>query len=80
MMPTTRTVAVVPEANAMSRARAWMFDGTPPIFVDASGISRAIQRSLAELHAGLAVIARSFHENWAVHGLLVQETRMAACP
>lgn len=57
-----------------------MFDGTPPIFVDASGISRAIQRSLAELHADLAVIARSFHENWAVHGLLVQETQMAACP
>ena len=57
-----------------------MFDGTSPIFVDASWISRAIQRSLAELHADLAVIARSFHENWAVHGLLVQETRMAACP
>ena len=57
-----------------------MFDGTSPIFVDASGISRAIQRSLAELNADLAVIARSFHENWAVHGLLVQETRMAACP
>lgn len=57
-----------------------MFDGTPPIFVDASGISSAIQRSLAELLADLAVIARSFHENWAVHGLLVQETRVTACP
>ena len=80
MMPTMRTVAVVPAANAMSRARAWSFDGILATFVDASGISRAIQRSLAELHADLAVIARSFHENWAVHGLLVQETRMAACP
>ena len=80
MMPTMRTVAVVPAVNAMSRARAWSFDGILPTFVDASGISRVIQRSLAQLRAGLAVIAHSFHENWTVHGLLVQEARMAACP